>query len=239
MWLARSLEAPTERSGTFNNKKPSIALATEGIPLSRAQKEPRVARQRASVGEFCQHLSGILNTMIQKENNFAYIDGANLYRGIKDLGWKLDYRIFHRWLFEKYGVQRAYLFIGLVPKYTDLYKSLQEAGFTLVFKEVVYDGEGKVKGNCDADLVLQAARDFYEKHCDRAILVSSDGDYASLVKFLHEHKRFKAILSPNDTCSILLKRTNVRIIYLNEKRGLLRYKEKAPGEDGTSQGSFS
>ena len=29
--------------------------------------------------------------------------------------------------------------------------ALQEAGFTLIFKEVVYDDAGKPKGNCDAD----------------------------------------------------------------------------------------
>ena len=25
--------------------------------------------------------------MNQKQNNFAYIDGANLHKGIRDLGW--------------------------------------------------------------------------------------------------------------------------------------------------------
>jgi len=89
--------------------------------------------------------------MKQKGNNFAYIDGANLYRGIVSSGWSMDYRRFRVWLFEKYGIRKAYLFIGLIPKYRDLYQYLQEAGFTLVFKEVVYDDAGKPKGNCDAD----------------------------------------------------------------------------------------
>ena len=89
--------------------------------------------------------------MKQKGNNFAYIDGANLYRGIVSSGWSMDYRRFRVWLFEKYGIRKAYLFIGLIPKFRDLYQYLQEAGFTLVFKEVVYDDAGKPKGNCDAD----------------------------------------------------------------------------------------
>jgi replication-associated recombination protein RarA len=29
--------------------------------------------------------------MRPKEHNFAYIDGANLHKGIKELGWQLDY----------------------------------------------------------------------------------------------------------------------------------------------------
>ena len=90
---------------------------------------------------------------------------------------------------EKYGVARAYIFIGLISKYKDLYTYLQESGFTLIFKEVVYDGSGKPKGNCDADLVLSNVRDAYENNCEKSIIVTSDGDYASLVKFLLEKKR--------------------------------------------------
>lgn len=29
--------------------------------------------------------------MISRENNFAYIDGANLHKGIVELGWRIDY----------------------------------------------------------------------------------------------------------------------------------------------------
>lgn len=160
--------------------------------------------------------------MTLKESNFAYIDGANLHKGILDLGWQLDYARFRVWLTEKYGVKRAYLFIGLVPKYKDMYTRLQEAGFTLVFKETTFDDQGRIKGNCDADLVLQATRDFYEKHFEQAILVSSDGDYASLVKFLYENNKLQAILSPSNKCSILLKRTNAPISYLSEQKSRLQ-----------------
>lgn len=161
--------------------------------------------------------------MIKKENNFAYIDGANLHNGIASFGWKLDYRRFRIWLSEKYGVKSAYIFIGLISRYKELYKYLQECGFTLIFKEVIYDGDGKAKGNCDADLVLQATRDTYENKFTTAVLVSSDGDYAGLVKFLKERGKLKVVLSPHtkDKCSILLKRTNAPITYLNNVRSFL------------------
>ncbi|HLD70857.1 MAG TPA: NYN domain-containing protein [Negativicutes bacterium] len=174
--------------------------------------------------------------MIPKENNFAYIDGANLHQGIIGFGWKLDYKKFRIWLAEKYGVKHAYIFIGLIPKYKDLYKYLQECGFTLVFKEVIYNREGRAKGNCDADLVLQAACDYYENKFDKAIIVSSDGDYASLIKFLSEKERLKTVLSPHskDLCSILLKRLNVPIAYLSDQKSILQaIKEKTPDKDGT------
>ena len=141
-----------------------------------------------------------------KKNNFAYIDAANLHNAITDLGWQFDYARFRTWLKEKYNVSQAYIFIGLIPKYKDLYKYLQESGFTLIFKETIYDGNGKPKGNCDADLVVQTMTDLYEKNFDKAIVVSSDGDYASLIKVLRDKEKFEAILSPApaDKCSILL-----------------------------------
>lgn len=158
--------------------------------------------------------------------NTAYIDGANLNKGVNSLGWKLDYTKFRVWLAEKHGVKDAYLFIGLIPKHKDLYTSLQESGFKLVFKEVVYDGEGNAKGNCDADLVLHVTCDAYENKYEQAIIVSSDGDYASTVKFLNEQKKFKTLLSPapQKKCSILLKRLGVAITYINDLESILRYK---------------
>lgn len=166
----------------------------------------------------------------QNKNNFAYIDGNNLYRGIGNSGWKIDLVRFRRWLCQKYNVVRAYYFIGLVPEEKELYAFLQKAGFILMFKEVAYTKDGRVKGNCDADLVLEAVRDVYENNCSQQVLIASDGDYASLVKFLTEKKKLRVILSPGviDECSILLKKTNASITYLNDVRRKLELKKKKP-----------
>lgn len=173
-----------------------------------------------------------------KPNNVAYIDGANLHKGIEQLGWSLDYTRFQVWLREKYAVQKIYLFIGLIPKYASLYTNLQEKGYTLIFKDVIYDRDGKVKGNCDTDLVVRTMRDVYESPFDKVILVSSDGDYASLVSFLLEKKKILTVLSPYETskCSILLKRTNVSIAYISDQRAILQMSDnkKAPDADGTA-----
>lgn len=166
--------------------------------------------------------------MTKEINNIAYIDAANLHKGVESLGWKLDYSRFRKWLTDKYQTKRAYLFIGLIPKYKDLYTSLQEAGFTLIFKETTYDGKGNIKGNCDADIVLQSVCDYYENNFGEAIIVASDGDYAGLVNFLKEKNKLKAVLSPANEkkCSILLKRTAAPIVYLNDKKSILE--EKRP-----------
>ncbi len=163
--------------------------------------------------------------MDERSKNVAYIDGANLHKGVSGLGWKMDYRKFRSWIRQKYGVSDACLFIGLITKQTPLYTSLQSAGYRLIFKEVVYDGEGKAKGNCDADLVLHAVRDFYESHSGRVILVSSDGDYAPLVRFWLEKLVTCTVISPapREKCSILLKKTGVPIVYLDEVKHKLAY----------------
>ncbi len=167
--------------------------------------------------------SGIVGIMEKERNNVAYIDGANLHKGVETFGWEFDYKKFRVWLREKYGVRQAYLFLGYVPKYKNLYTSLQEYGFTLVFKDVTYDGEGNIKGNCDADIVVRAMRDAFENTFEQAILVSSDGDYASLAMYLLEKQKLHVILSPAAAkkCSILLKRTGAKIAYLEDKRTIL------------------
>lgn len=152
----------------------------------------------------------------------AYIDGANLHRGVQNLGWQLDYARFRVWLQDKYKVEVVYLFIGLIPKNKNLYTTLQEVGYILVYKEVTYDGNGKVKGNCDADLVLKMTTDYYENHYDQAILISSDGDYAGLVSFLKEKGKFQTLISPSNNCSFLLRKLNISIVYLDSKRNILR-----------------
>ena len=32
--------------------------------------------------------------MKESSRNYAYIDGANLYKGVENLGWQLDYKRF-------------------------------------------------------------------------------------------------------------------------------------------------
>jgi uncharacterized LabA/DUF88 family protein len=171
--------------------------------------------------------------------NRAYIDAANLDRACKEMGWQIDYTKFRVWLRDKYKIELAAIFIGLIPKYAAMYERMQRAGFIVVHKEVIYDSTGKAKGNCDADLVVAAMRDFYEAGDGKTLLISSDGDYASLIRFLQEKNALLGILSPanSDKCSILLKRTQAKITYLSEQRVLLEHK-KAPDEDEHRKGLF-
>ncbi len=154
----------------------------------------------------------------------AYIDGANLHKSITALGWKMNYRFFLRWMTQKYNISTAYIFIGFIASNTDLYTRLQGYGYQLIFKETTFDGAGNVKGNCDADLVLKVAQDFYEGRLEAAVLVTSDGDYSSLAAFLKKSGRLRTILSPSNNCSFLLRKLNVPIAYLDQFREKLSSK---------------
>jgi uncharacterized LabA/DUF88 family protein len=154
--------------------------------------------------------------MLKDNNNYAYIDGANLHKGTVELGWMIDYDKFFTWLKDKYDIKVAYMFIGNVSKYASLYEKMKNAGFTLIFKDVTNNRYGQIKGNCDADLVLQAARDVFEKEYGNAIIVSSDGDFSGLVRFLQEKGKMESVLSPSNRCSIFLLRTGAPLTYLDQ-----------------------
>ncbi|MEK7556102.1 MAG: NYN domain-containing protein [Patescibacteria group bacterium] len=155
--------------------------------------------------------------MQKQENNYAFIDSQNVYKGTKkDLGWVIDWTRFRVYLKHKYDVTSAYLFIGFMPEHNDIYDELQKAGFILKFKPVLPDGNSGVKGNVDADLVLQAMIDY--PAYDRAVLVSSDGDFYSLARYLYDNKKLIAVLSPHKKkCSTLLRRSaRDKMVYMDK-----------------------
>lgn len=79
------------------------------------------------------------------KGNYAFIDSQNLHLGVKSQGWKLDWRKFRQYLRNKYGVIKAYLFIGQVVGNESLYTFLQECDYILIFKPTLeYLDQGKV-----------------------------------------------------------------------------------------------
>lgn len=170
--------------------------------------------------------------MKKKSNNYAFIDSQNLNLGIQDLGWRLDFKRFRRYLLDKYSVEKAFLFIGYIDGNSDLYKSLQEAGYICIFKPTLFYKDGKTKGNCDAELVLQAMIEY--NNYDKAIVVTGDGDFHCLAKYFIEKNKLKALFIPNRLkFSALLKFKSFRpfLRYMNDLEVKMAYgykKEKAP-----------
>lgn len=161
--------------------------------------------------------------MKKQENNYAFIDSQNVNLGVQEQGWKLDFKRFRIYLKEKYGVKKAYLFIGYLPENQNLYKSLQEDGYVLVFKPVLKNKDGGVKGNVDAELVLQTMIDYNDY--DKAIIVTGDGDFYCLVNYLYNKEKLGKVISPNQNkCSILLRKAaREKIVFMNNLKQKLSY----------------
>lgn len=162
-----------------------------------------------------------------RENNYAFIDSQNLNLSIQSLGWKLNFKRFRIYLSEKYSVRKAFLFIGFIEGNNDLYASLQEAGFILIFRPTLKYKDGTTKGNCDAELVLQAMVEI--SNYDKALIVTGDGDFYCLVKYLIEKRKLAALMIPNKLkYSALLKfkifRPHLR--FMNELEQKLAYKKE-------------
>lgn len=171
---------------------------------------------------------------IPKENNFAFIDSQNLNLSIRELGWVLDFRRFRKYLFDKYNVSKAFLFIGFVEGNNELYKSLQEAGFICIFKPTLKYKDGHTKGNCDAELVLQVMIEY--QSYDRAVIVTGDGDFYCLARYLIEKDKLSIMLVPNgNKFSALLRLKICRpfLRFMNNLRKKLEYKKKRPHKDET------
>lgn len=140
-------------------------------------------------------------------NNYAFIDGNNLYRGAESQGIVVDYGRLRLYLRNALHVKKAFLFIGYVQANTSMYNQLQSAGFTLVFKPTVpcYEhGERQIKGNVDAELVLHASAIEYDNY-DKAVIVSSDGDFACLIEYLKKNEKLEKIITPTEHFSSLLR----------------------------------
>ncbi|MEK7094950.1 MAG: NYN domain-containing protein [Patescibacteria group bacterium] len=163
------------------------------------------------------------------QNNYAFIDSQNLNLAIIEQGWFLSFQKFRIYLKEKYSVGHAYVFIGYLVGNTKLYQSLQEAGFICVFKPALTYKDGSIKGNCDAELVLHAMIDY--NHYDKAVIVSGDGDFYCLVKYLIDNSKLSVLLIPNRfKFSALLRFKEIRpyLRFMNDLREKLSYKRKDP-----------
>jgi uncharacterized LabA/DUF88 family protein len=172
--------------------------------------------------------------MKQKEKNYAFIDSQNVNLSIRTQGWKLDWKRFRIYLQEKYSVTKAFLFIGYIEGNNELYVALQDAGFLCIFKPTLMYKDGTTKGNCDAELVLQAMIE-YENY-DKAVIVTGDGDFYCLAKHLIQKGKLSTLLIPDRfRFSALLKFKEFQqyLRFMNDLKKKPEEKKKRPHKDGT------
>ena len=155
--------------------------------------------------------------------NYAFIDGQNFYKSVQEieneleaLEVELDLNEFHIYLTEKHAVKTAYYFVGYVRRNISLYSALRTQGYELKFKEVAVHEDG-IKGNVDVNLTLQSLIDIDDY--DKAVIITSDGDYACLVEYLHDKGKLECLIAcSRGGCSYLLRKlhTKIKIFYLDD-----------------------
>jgi uncharacterized LabA/DUF88 family protein len=164
--------------------------------------------------------------MTMAPRNYAFIDSQNLNLSIREQGWSLDFARFRVYLREKYHVEKAYLFLGFVPGNQAMYSALQNYGFILIFKPTMKLPDGKVKGNVDAELVLEAMKEYgaYEK----TVVVTGDGDFACLIEYLRSKDKLEVLLVPNQKrySGLLAKAAGTAIAFMNNLNEKLGFKKK-------------
>jgi len=161
--------------------------------------------------------------------NYAFIDSQNLNLSIREMGWPLDHKRFRAYLADNYNVVKAYIFVGFIEGHEDLYNTLEAAGFICIYKPTIEHKDGTTKGNCDAELVLQAMIDY--NNYDKAVVISGDGDFQCLVKYLIEQEKLLNLIIPNRNKYSALYKDEMFEPYLhfmNNLKTILAYKKKRP-----------
>ena len=162
--------------------------------------------------------------MKKPQNNYTFIDSQNLNLSIRSQGWILDFRRFRQYLHDKYGVTKAFLFIGYVYENQALYTGLQKDGYILVFKPTLKLPSGKVKGNVDAEIVLHAMIEY--GNYDKALIITGDGDLYCLVDYLIKNEKLLKLIIPNkNSFSSLFRKMMPHMAFMNELKNKLEYEK--------------
>lgn len=161
-------------------------------------------------------------------NRYVFIDAQNLNLGIIKQGWKLDFKKFYIYLKDKYNVDKVFIFIDYIKENTKLYDFLRSSGYIIIFKPTIkhksLDQRNYLKGNVDAELVLQSMIEYKKYH--QAILISGDGDFYCLVKYLLNNNKLQKIIIPDcKNYSSLLKNFMDKIVFMNNLKQKLEYKK--------------
>jgi uncharacterized LabA/DUF88 family protein len=171
----------------------------------------------------------------KRPNVYAFIDSQNLNVGTQKFGWKMNWVKFRKFLSDEFGVTKAYMFIGYIPENESLYEQMHEAGYMVVLKPTFdmtkprpeqpedKEDEKPVKGNVDAELVLWAMKEL--PNYQKAIIVSGDGDFYSLVEYLEEKGRLLHLLTPSGHYSRLYNRYESYIVRVDQFRKQLAYRD--------------
>ena len=184
---------------------------------------------------------------MEKPRAYICIDASNLHYTLKKEGWKIDWLKFKNHYESVFKDPSFYYYEGLVSKgcYFDyhpkgnvqdfnnekkkkqkFFKFLRLNGYNVRQKPVarIYDntsGQFKHKCNFDVELTIDAI-DNMDKY-DVFSLVSGDGDFEKLIKYLKGKAKKTIVIAPKERLSGKLEKAANVVITLNQIKNDIKY----------------
>lgn len=147
-----------------------------------------------------------------KGKTAVFIDASNIYFSERTLGWRIDFKKLLDYFKKETDLYRIAFYGALNPdneRERKFHDFLEIIGYVIRHKKVKfikdktdYEYGGHHKGNIDVDLTIDAVH--FKNEYDTFVLLSGDGDFESLLKYLKASKKRCIILSTKGHVSIEL-----------------------------------
>lgn len=161
------------------------------------------------------------------KKTYAFIDASNIIYGARAEGWLIDQKRLFEYLKRKFSISQAFFYYGKdskSKKKENFLDKLQQFGYTLRVKELKRYGK-RIKANCDVDLTMDLLIKI--KEYKRAVVLTGDGDFAPVLKYLQEkNKEIVIISSPRITAKEIKSIAGGNYIDFGGLRYLLEYKKR-------------
>jgi uncharacterized LabA/DUF88 family protein len=154
-------------------------------------------------------------------NNFAFIDGQNLRFSAKKAGLSVNYGALVSYLRERHDVRLVYIADCYYKSRKPFYKATEAAGVIFCFRRPFRDLSMEWKANVDVDLTI-AVLDRIDRY-NQAVLITGDGDFMSLIRYLDNRNKFRMLIGPDpaNTSHLLTWECKKRLEFLTRIEGVL------------------
>ncbi len=142
----------------------------------------------------------------------VFIDAANIYFSQRTLGWRFDFKKLINYLKKETSLTRIAFYGAINPdnaKERRFHDFLEIIGYTVRHKEIKFIKDDKKtslgghhKGNIDVELTIDAVH--LKDQYDTFVLLSGDGDFEPLIKYLKGFQKRCVVVSTTGHIAIEL-----------------------------------
>lgn len=176
-----------------------------------------------------------MSNQTEKNNRYAFIDASNVYYAASREGWEVDYKKLYSYLAGRYKVSKAFYFTGTTHNFkrASLYDTLLKVGYKLILVLTRFIQGGQAKADVDSVMTFEMMRVL--KEYDSAIIMTGDGDYYDVLKYLLKTKKdVRLISTTKSSASDLRSLFGSYFIHLNSIRHLVEYNDFGDKETETT-----